>query len=173
MCRVPSCTKCGSKSHYCKICEITDVSHSSIDCPYIKSAAIFLVNERKDKVLFVRDRKQKVWMMPGGICDKGETPTETAYREFGEETNLYLDRTKVKSRTIIYRKHNKTNFTQIHILTIKHSLDLSKFRATSETDEITHVSISDLKKVINGTLKMKLRGDNFNTLKEIFDNGIL
>ena len=174
MCRVFGCTSCGKKPHYCRVCKNMDVTHFSVNCPTITSAAILLLSGKDEKILLVRNSSSHSWMMPGGLVDRGETPKQAAYREFQEETNFTLDESKVQSSTLFYRHHRDGSVTQIHILTIKRSLDISKFRKTNETDSIMHISLGKLKHIIyGGTREITLRRDNYNTLKDIFDNGIL
>lgn len=175
MCKVSGCTICKkNRPHYCRVCKNIDVDHFSANCPAIKSAAILLVSGTDNKILLVHGSKCKSWMMPGGIVDRGETPKEAAYREFKEETTIDLDESKVKSSTLFYRQHSSSNFTQIHILKISRSLNISKFIETNETDNIMLIPLDRLKHIIyGGTREIILRRDNFNTFKDIFDNGIL
>lgn len=53
-------------------------------------AAMMLVVDDRDRVLMMRRHRfildRWVWELPGGYCDPGETPAQTAVRECTEET---------------------------------------------------------------------------------------
>jgi 8-oxo-dGTP pyrophosphatase MutT (NUDIX family) len=124
----------------------------------IKNASIIVVTGRNyDRVLMVRDKKNKKWMFPGGKIDSREQPWNAAKREFKEETgfdlpqlngdnvtrNLYefIKTHKDKTQTKIYLGfassfdrndlHNKYNIHKVK---------------DNETDEAYSVCFSSLKK---------------------------
>ena len=47
------------------------------------SAAVF----RDGRVLLIRRKDNGLWALPGGMAEVGETPSEAAVRELGEEAN--------------------------------------------------------------------------------------
>ena len=55
----------------------------------------------QDEILLVRERIDSRWSLPGGWCDVGYTPTETAEKETFEEAGI---RVKVKRLLAIFDK---------------------------------------------------------------------
>lgn len=60
-----------------------------------KPCALAVVIE-KDKVLLVQRKDTKVWVLPGGGIDEGETPLEACKRETIEETGLTIHANPLK-----------------------------------------------------------------------------
>jgi ADP-ribose pyrophosphatase YjhB (NUDIX family) len=54
-------------------------------------AAVF----RHDRLLFIRERGENLWAVPGGWADLGESPGECATREVREESGFEVRPTKV------------------------------------------------------------------------------
>jgi hypothetical protein len=85
----------------------------------IKNASIIVVTGRNyDRVLMVRDRKNKIWMFPGGKIDKEEEPWEAAKREFEEETGFELPRLNGDTTGELYkfiRTHKDKTQTKIYL----------------------------------------------------------
>ena len=63
---------------------------STIDCLKRKSCGVIPFRERsgQKEILLVHERFSKFWSLPKGHMEAGETETETALRELGEETGL-------------------------------------------------------------------------------------
>ena len=72
------------------------------------SAAVF----RDGRVLLIRREDNGLWALPGGMAEVGETPSEAAVRELGEEANIKGRATRllalVDSR--LWRSRSKTHF---------------------------------------------------------------
>lgn len=49
----------------------------------------------KDEILLVKERIDSRWAMPGGWCDVGYTPTETAEKEAEEEAGIKVKATRL------------------------------------------------------------------------------
>lgn len=56
----------------------------------VKGAQGLVFNER-NQVLLVKRRLEKVWVIPGGHIDEGETEEQAAVREVLEETGLAVE----------------------------------------------------------------------------------
>ncbi|MFQ6106627.1 MAG: uracil-DNA glycosylase family protein [Thermoplasmata archaeon] len=57
---------------------------------------------RKGRVLLIRKRSEKLWCLPKGHLDKGESPEQAALREMREETGLNLLEVGTKLCSIEY-----------------------------------------------------------------------
>jgi len=114
---------------------------------HIKNACIMLL--RNDHtILWVKDIKHQLWMLPGGKLDRGESPWVGACREFFEETTNQL--TQHESNFIyVDRKHRNDNITRIFIGYAKNQTDLLfnadnlPLNVTQETDAIKYFTFND------------------------------
>ncbi|MEU4385703.1 NUDIX hydrolase [Promicromonospora sp. NPDC023805] len=63
-------------------------SEDELDCldPGIPLPLALVVARHDDCTLLVFNRWRKLWELPGGMIDPGETPRQAAIREFVEET---------------------------------------------------------------------------------------
>jgi len=52
------------------------------------TATGFVVNKKRDKLLFIFHKKLQLWLPPGGHVDAGELPHEAVLREVFEETGV-------------------------------------------------------------------------------------
>ena len=125
----------------------------------IKNASIIVVTGRNyDRVLMVRDAKNKKWMFPGGKIDIGERPWNAAKREFKEETGFDLPRLNGDKATgklyEFIRTHRNRTQTKIYLGFVQDSSNKNdlyrKYNKSkvknNETDEAYSVCFSSLKK---------------------------
>ena len=67
---------------------------------------------REGRILLIRREDNGLWALPGGMAEVGETPSEAAVRELGEEANVKGRATRllalVDSR--LWRSRSKTHF---------------------------------------------------------------
>lgn len=71
------------------------------------TATVYILDDKRQKVLLVHHKKLGKWLPPGGHIDHNETPPEAAIREAKEETgldvelmkqeNIWIDRPNAKS----------------------------------------------------------------------------
>jgi 8-oxo-dGTP pyrophosphatase MutT (NUDIX family) len=104
------------------------------------NAAILFITDN-DRILLVRDRKDRKWMIPGGKLNRGERSRAAAFREFQEETTFRIDERSINSEIredIIHRNGSKTA-----IFIIKSSQRFGQFIPTNETDMIHYIKIDD------------------------------
>ena len=136
-----------------------------------------------NRVILVRDKRTKEWMLPGGKRDdiyspSGESDYECALREFREETSFELDRTlitDIKSDIRIHRNGSKTKYYIIHSTQRFPKYDPKKVK-DYETDNLHYLELDDLKSLVNGTphtTVKNLKDYVQNSLKDIFKKGII
>ena len=94
-------------------CEIKIKPYTPVKEPYyrtqrkIKKAGIFIYDPNKDKILIVQSRG-RLWGLPKGTLQYGETERMCAIREVKEETGLEISDTeftkvvKIKNRAIYF-----------------------------------------------------------------------
>lgn len=79
-------------SHYTKtdweVVENLFASETGYQTPKVDIRAVIFQNE---KLLFVKEKSDRKWALPGGWADVGYTPTEVAAKEVLEETGYEVD----------------------------------------------------------------------------------
>lgn len=63
-----------------------------------------VVFNEKDEILFVRERADGLWSLPGGWADIGFSPREVAEKEVAEETGLTVKATRLLA--VLDKKHH-------------------------------------------------------------------
>src|SRR5678816_1032712 len=64
------------------------------DLLVLPSSAVAIYDEA-GRVLFGLHSDKKVWVLPGGLTEPGETPADGALRETWEETGLIVELTSI------------------------------------------------------------------------------
>ncbi|MNW54253.1 RNA pyrophosphohydrolase [compost metagenome] len=64
------------------------------DLLFIPSVAAIIRNE-ENEILFVRKNNERIWGLPAGAIEMGETPAESVTREVYEETGLIIRAEKI------------------------------------------------------------------------------
>ena len=134
-----------------------------------KNAAIILITGNNyDRIILVRDKFDKKWMIPGGIIARHDkSPYYGAAREVYEETSFPLPKSE---RTM--ERYNYNNHTIIYKIYCNLK-KLGKFRVTSETDLMVYPKIKD---VYNGIFESKyglLKSYNKRSFNQMRLNGFL
>jgi ADP-ribose pyrophosphatase YjhB (NUDIX family) len=78
---------------------VTTPEHNGYRTPKVDVRAV-VFNDR-DEILMVKERVDSRWSLPGGWCDVGYTPTETAVKEVYEEAGI---RVKVSRLLAVFDK---------------------------------------------------------------------
>jgi 8-oxo-dGTP pyrophosphatase MutT (NUDIX family) len=141
------------------------------------AAIIFITSS--NRVILVRDKKNKKWMIPAGHRDHGESDLECAFREFREETSFSINPRKIIKPIVsdvkIHRDgHTTTRIYIIHSTQSFPAYDQSKV-LNYETDALYFLKLSDFKKLVDditsryqetdsdkmGVLKVKVTGEKY------------
>ena len=78
-----------------KTIEVTTPERNGYRTPKVDVRAV-IFND-KDEILMVKERVDSRWSLPGGWCDVGYTPTETAEKEAEEEAGIKVKVTRLLS----------------------------------------------------------------------------
>ena len=113
---------------------------------FANAVIILFCGINSDRIVMVRDKFNRKWMLPGGKIDrKDKSPFFAAAREFHEETSFKLPKLgnniykyKKLGHTIIYKGYTKYKF--------------GTFRPTNETDKILYPKF---RSVIDGSFEKK------------------
>jgi ADP-ribose pyrophosphatase YjhB (NUDIX family) len=133
-------------------------------CSY-KNVSGFLIDQSdSNKILMVRNKYTKEWMLPGGEVDRtdtGQYPCFNAYkREYKEETGYDLPQI-TNLQSFIY---GMPGHTKIYYGTIDPSV-VNKFNPTHKPIETDAMEWKDLNSIINNTAKFPVRRCENNSLK--------
>jgi len=103
------------------------------------AAVIFIIN---DRIIFVRDAKDKKWMVPGGGREKLESDFECALREFREETSFNIEPeyfiNPIVTVLLRHRNYKTTRLYIIHSNQIFLNYDTNKV-LNKETDKLFYL----------------------------------
>jgi 8-oxo-dGTP pyrophosphatase MutT (NUDIX family) len=141
------------------------------------AAVIFITSN--DRIIFVRDAKDKKWMVPGGCREKSESDFECALREFREETSFNIEPEffikPVESILLTHRNYKTTRLYIIHSNQTFLNYDTNKV-LNKETDKLFYLKIDDLKDIINQTqhpVINKIKDYNLKSLKYLVNKNLI
>jgi 8-oxo-dGTP pyrophosphatase MutT (NUDIX family) len=177
-CRAKGC-KDKHKAHHCRHCESADSTHISGNCPNKPSNTAVIIITTSNRILLVRDVKNKHWMLPGGKIDRNEFSFDAALREFKEETSFKLDMANVISKNnYLFNKNGK--LTIIYIINSTQqfpAFDITK--TNGETDMVEYKKLDDIKQYLTnprGPVDPVISGIKFynqESFRELFSKGVL
>ena len=132
-------------AHHCRHCESTDSNHKSSNCPNKPSNTAIILITPSNRIILVRDIKNKHWMLPGGKIERNEFSFESAQREFKEEASFKLDLTKITSKNnYLFSKNGKITIIYIIKSTQQYpAFDITK--TNGETDMVEYKKLDDIK----------------------------
>jgi ADP-ribose pyrophosphatase YjhB (NUDIX family) len=104
---------------------------------------------RDGKLLFVRERVDGGWTMPGGWADVGDVPSEAAEREVWEESGFRVEARKVVG---VYDANRSQPLELFHAFKIVFLCDLLGGEATpsAETSEVAFFGRDELPEALSG-----------------------
>ena len=115
----------------------------------------FVVNNN-NKVCLIRRSDNKLWALPGGCMELGETPAQAAVREFREETGLKIELTKLlgvfSSVNYEYTTYPYKDDEFCHLLFMGRVIGGNE-QTSIETTEIGWFSINELVDISDGHFK--------------------
>jgi len=177
-CRAKGCKE-NHKSHHCRHCESADSTHKSCNCPNKPSNTAVIIITSSNRILLVRDIKNKHWMLPGGKIDRNEFSYDAALREFEEETSFKLNLANITSKNN-YLFNKKGKLTIIYIINSTQqfpAFDITK--TNGETDMVEYKKLDDIKQYLTnprGPVDTVISGIKFynqESFKELFSKGVL
>lgn len=115
-----------------------------------------------DQLLIARRKDDKLWEIPGGWAEVGETSVECIQREILEELNLKVSASKVLDVFCRTPKETGELMTSYHILYQGKILE-GEFRESTETSEIRWIKKEDISKILwhRDHVKFALAAFNF------------
>ncbi len=128
--------------------EYTDIEPKSYDLyvdfkyptpqPAVRAMVI-----QDEKLLLVKEKDSKAWSLPGGWCDVGATPKQTAAKETEEESGYLVDVTKMLA---IFDRHNyyQEPLYDVYSMFFLANVIGGEARCNHETDEVGWFKIDDL-----------------------------
>jgi 8-oxo-dGTP diphosphatase len=85
-----------------------------------------LLSERDGRVLLVRVRDSKLWYLPGGTIEQGETAEEALIREVAEELGVVLDAASIRhKRSVIGPAYGREGLVELNCFSADWEGDLS------------------------------------------------
>ena len=104
---------------------------------------------QEGKLLFVRERADGGWTLPGGWADVGETPSKAAEREVWEEAGLRVRASRVIG---VYDANRIDPLELFHAFKIVFRCELfgGEPRPSQETSQVAFFGIDELPKVLSG-----------------------
>jgi ADP-ribose pyrophosphatase YjhB (NUDIX family) len=104
---------------------------------------------RDGKLLFVRERVDGGWTMPGGWADVGDVPSEAAEREVWEESGFRVEARKVVGVYDANRSQPLELFHAFKIVFLCHLLD-GEATPSAETSEVAFFGRDELPEALSG-----------------------
>lgn len=129
------------------------------------SVRTIILNETKDKVLLVREAKDKSYSLPGGWADLYESASEAAKKECMQEAGANCE--IIRLAGLLHKRPNKPTSVPEYIAVFEGKLNGELGEHEYETDEVkwfninnlpTNVSkvyIDEMKRMVNAVLEGK------------------
>lgn len=106
------------------------------------SVRTIILNETKDKVLLVRETKDKSYSLPGGWADLYESASEAAKKECMQEAGANCE--IIRLAGLLHKRPNKPTSVPEYIAVFEGKLNGELGEHEYETDEVKWFNINDL-----------------------------
>ncbi|MFJ8531248.1 NUDIX hydrolase N-terminal domain-containing protein [Bacillus sp. NPDC094106] len=124
-------------SHYTKtdweVVEKLFASETGYQTPKVDIRAVIFQNE---KLLFVKEKSDGKWALPGGWADIGYTPTEVAAKEVWEETGYKVDHFRLLAVFDKEKHHSSPSISHVYKIFIGCEIVGGEKRTSVETEEV-------------------------------------
>jgi ADP-ribose pyrophosphatase YjhB (NUDIX family) len=132
-------------SHYTKtdweVVEKLFASETGYQTPKVDIRAVIFQNE---KLLFVKEKSDAKWALPGGWADVGYTPTEVAAKEVLEETGYEVDDFKLLAIFDKEKHQPSPSATHVYKIFIGCKIVGGEKKVSIETEEIEFFGENEL-----------------------------
>ncbi|MFJ8354355.1 NUDIX hydrolase N-terminal domain-containing protein [Bacillus paramycoides] len=137
-------------SHYTKtdweVVEKLFASETGYQTPKVDIRAVVFQN---DKLLFVKEKSDGRWALPGGWADVGYTPTEVATKEVLEETGYEVDHFRLLA--IFDKEKHQPSLSATHVYKIFIGCEIvgGEKKLSIETEDIDFFSENEIPDLSN------------------------
>jgi 8-oxo-dGTP diphosphatase len=111
--------------------------------PSYTVGAVMALRRTDGALLLVEQRHSPGWALPGGLLNRGESPSEAVVREVAEEVGITIDPAKLPRPFAVVAP----NVRRVDVVYVMVAFDAVTARRGPDTDEVTAVGWFDLAKL--------------------------
>lgn len=120
---------------------IQDIENDNYPTPKIEVRGLIM---KENKILFVKEKEDNLWSIPGGWAEVGFSPLESIKKEMEEETGLI---TSIQRLLAVFDKKfysHPPSLNYVYKLCFLCEIEGGRFKENIETDIIRYFSINEL-----------------------------